>query len=79
MLTQYENFKIKRMYFSLENPNIVWGHILTNPFLEKFYWAKLFQFPINFFPELVYYCVPLEDTLVKSILYLYDESGSIQK
>ena len=26
------------MYDSLENPNIVWGHILTNPFLEKFYW-----------------------------------------
>ena len=60
------------------------GHILTNPFFEKFYWelkklTKLFQFPINFFLELVYYCVPLEDTLVKSILYLYDESGSIQK
>ena len=47
-------------------------HTLTNPFLEKFYWelkkmSKLFQFLIKLFPKMVYYCVPLGHTLVKSM------------
>ena len=45
-------------------------------FLEKFYWElkklfKLFQFPINLFTKIIYYCMPLMHTLVKSFIYIY--------
>ena len=48
------------------------GYILTNLFLEKFYrelqkLSKVFQFSINFFKKMVYYCI---HTLVKSFIEL---------